>query len=101
MKVNYGEALDDFSAALHAAIDDAARKVKNPLESVSEMAHDASGKAANARSQAADWLNKRGEQIAEPSKKLMDDASSYVAANPLKTLGIAVLAALVVGRLMK
>ena len=101
MKIQYGEALDDFSAALHVAIDEAAAKVKEPLERVAELAHDASDKAATARSQATDWLHKRGEQIAEPSKKLVDDATSYVAANPFKAIGIALVAALVVGRLMR
>ena len=50
---------------------------------------------------ATDWVVERTERLAAPSKKLLADTSSYVSANPLKSLGIAVLAALLVGRLMR
>jgi ElaB/YqjD/DUF883 family membrane-anchored ribosome-binding protein len=101
MKANTGDAVDKASAALHSVIDDAARKVKAPLDRMAEIAQETSDKALHARSQATDWLSKRGEQLAAPSQRLLDDTSAYVSANPLKSLGIAVLAALLVGRFMR
>ena len=69
---------------------------------------DLSDRAASIRSQATDWICETGEQLAKTEKKLVKDAgkyakdaNNYVAANPWKVIGIAVLAALVVGRLMK
>ena len=94
-------ALNKASSAVHSVIDDAAQKAKPALNRMTTMAHDAADKAASAGSQAADWLGERGEQLSATQKKLVDDASRYVAANPLKAVGIAVVAALLVGRLMR
>ena len=43
----------------------------------------------------------KGEYLTAKQKQLIDGASTYVCANPLKAIGIAVVAALLVGRLMK
>ena len=104
MQANSGNAalvVDKASSAVHSAIDEAARKARVPLDRMAEMAHAASDKAADAGTQATHWLSKRGEQLSAGPRKLIDDTSSYVSANPLKSLGIAVVAALVVGRLMR
>jgi ElaB/YqjD/DUF883 family membrane-anchored ribosome-binding protein len=101
MKANTEDAIDKASAALHSVIDDAARKVKAPLDRMAELAQEASGKAMTAKGQAADWLSETGDRLSEPSKKMLADTSAYVSANPLKSLGIAVLAALLVGRFMR
>lgn len=101
MKANTGDAVDKASAALHSVIDDAARKMKAPLDRMAEIAQEASDRAITARGQAGDWLYKTGEELSAPSKRLLADTSAYVSANPLKSLGIAVLAALLVGRFMR
>jgi ElaB/YqjD/DUF883 family membrane-anchored ribosome-binding protein len=94
-------AIDKAANAVHTAIDDAARKARAPVDRMTEIAHDASDRAVAAKAQAADWLSEKGDRIAAPSRKLIADTSSYVSANPLKSLGIAVVAALLVGRLMR
>ena len=43
----------------------------------------------------------KGEYLTAKQKHLIDDASNYISANPLKAIGIPVVAALLVGRLMK
>ena len=94
-------AIDKATSAVHTAIDDAARIAKVPVERMATIAHDASDKAISAGNQATDWLSKRTEELSAPPKKLIADTSKYVSENPLKALGIAVVAALLVGRLMR
>ena len=94
-------AIDKASSAVHSVIDDAARNAKIPVDRMATIAHDASEKAVSAGNQATDWLSKRTEELSAPPKKLIADTSKYVSENPLKSLGIAVIAALVVGRLMR
>lgn len=93
--------IDKASSAAHSAIDSVANKAKAPAERMATLAQDASERVSTAKAQATDWLSEQGERIAVPSKKLMDDASKYVSENPLKSIGIAVVAALLVGRLMR
>lgn len=76
-------------------------RAKPAIDRISTLAHDATDKAVNAKNQAAVWLSDRGDELAAAPKKLVDHTSNYVSANPLKSLGIAIVAALVVGRLMK
>jgi len=101
MSATTDSAIDKASNAAHSAIDEVARKAKKPVDRMAEIAHDVSDKAVSASNQASDWVSRRSEQLSATPKKLIADTSSYVSANPLKSLGIAVLAALVVGRLMR
>ena len=78
-----------------------AGKAQPKLDRMTSMAHDAIDKAAEIPAQAGEWLSDRTEELSARQKKLVEDASSYVSANPLKSIGIAVVAALVVGRLMR
>lgn len=90
-----------MNATMRATAENAAAKAKPALERVTTMAHDAIDRAASMPSQAKDWIGARSDQMSAIQKKLVNDASSYVSANPLKAIGIAVVAALLVGRLMK
>jgi ElaB/YqjD/DUF883 family membrane-anchored ribosome-binding protein len=89
-RVQAASAVDKAVSVLHDVIDDAANK-----------AHSASNQAASAGNQAADWVSRCGQELTAKPMKLIDDASGYVSANPLKSLGVAIVAALVVGRLMR
>jgi ElaB/YqjD/DUF883 family membrane-anchored ribosome-binding protein len=88
--VQAASAVDKAVSVLHTAIDDAASK-----------AHSASSQAASAGNQAVEWVAKRGQEFTAKPMRLIDDASVYVSANPLKSLGIAIIAALAVGRFMR
>lgn len=101
MSTNTQSAIDKASSVAHSAIDDAARIAKGPMDRVTALAHEASDKAVDAKDRAALWLSESGERIAAPSRKMVSDASAYVSANPLKSVGIAALAALIIGRLMR
>jgi ElaB/YqjD/DUF883 family membrane-anchored ribosome-binding protein len=67
---------------------------------VAAMAHHAVDKAADVAAPTAEWLTGRAEELDARQKKLTADACSYVTANPLKAVGIALLAGVVLGRIL-
>ena len=100
-------AINRASSNAHAAVDsfanaadEATRKVKPKIDKVAAMAHDVVDKAAGAAADTADKLTARGESLTAAQKKLVADTCSYVTANPLKAVGIAVLAGFVLGRIV-
>jgi ElaB/YqjD/DUF883 family membrane-anchored ribosome-binding protein len=95
------------SSSAHAAVDsmagaadEAVRKAKPAIDKVTAKAHEAVDRAADAAVPAADWLAEKSESLDATQKKLVADTCSYVAANPLKAIGIAVVAGVVLGRIL-
>ncbi|HLX82027.1 MAG TPA: hypothetical protein VKS43_15725 [Burkholderiales bacterium] len=70
------------------------------IERVAAMAHQAVDKAAVAAAPTAEWLSGRSEEIQARNAKLLADASSYVSSNPLKAVGIAVVAGFLLSRII-
>lgn len=100
-------ALSKASSSAHAAVDsiagaadEAARKAKPAIDKVTAMAHQAVDKAAGAAVPAADWLAEKGENLDATQKKLIADTCAYVSANPLKAIGIAVVAGMLISRII-
>ena len=101
-------AVNRASSSAHAAVnsmaaaaDEAARKAKPAIDRAAAMAHGAVDRAAGAAAPAADWLTERGQRLNATQEKLVADASSYVSANPMKALGIALAVGFLVSRLMR
>jgi ElaB/YqjD/DUF883 family membrane-anchored ribosome-binding protein len=65
------------------------------------MAHRAVDKASDAAAPTAEWLQEQGDSLNATQKKLMADTCSYVSANPLKSVGIAVVAGFVLSRFFR
>jgi ElaB protein len=93
--------LNKASAALHSAIDDAARKAKPAIDKYATLAHDATDKLSTAGTQTADWMSAKGESLSATQKQLVEDTCKYVSANPMKSLAIAVAAGFVLSRILK
>ncbi|MBY0268639.1 MAG: hypothetical protein K2X06_02045 [Burkholderiales bacterium] len=100
--------LSKASSGAHNAVDsmagaasDTARKSQPAIEQVAAMAHQAVDKVAGAAGPTADWLAQQGETLNATQKKLMTDTCSYVSANPLKSVGIALLAGFVLSRIIR
>ncbi len=89
-------AVDSFAASA----DEAARKAKPAIDKVTAMAHQAVDKAAGAAAPTADWLMEQGESLNASQKKLVSDTCSYVSANPLKSVGIALVAGFLLSRMI-
>ena len=86
--------IDKASTALKSAIGDAETQVKAIVEKASD-------RASTARTDATAWLGKRGDELSAAQGRVEDTTSTYISANPLKAVGIAVVAALIVGRLFR
>jgi len=82
-------AIRSATISTHAAIDSAAAKAKPALEKAASMAHDAADKTAG-------WLDEKGAQLSESEKKLIN----YVNDNPLKAVGMAVVAGALLARII-
>ena len=102
------DTLTKASSSAHAAVnsiagaaDEMTRKAKPAIDRVAAMAHQAVDKAAGAAAPTADWLAEQGESLNATQKKLVTDTCSYVSANPLKAVGIAVVAGFLLGRFMR
>lgn len=80
--------------------DEAARRAKPAIDRVAGLAHQVVDRAAGAAAPAADWLDEHGQDWRETQEKLMASTSEYVRANPWKSLGVAVAAGIVIGRMI-
>lgn len=101
-------ALNKATLSAHAAVssiagaaDEAANKAKPVIDQVAAMADQAVDKAAGAAAPTVDWLNERGASINASQKKLVANTCNYISANPLKAIGMAVVAGLVLGRISR
>jgi ElaB/YqjD/DUF883 family membrane-anchored ribosome-binding protein len=101
-------AVNQASLSAHAVVnsiagaaDQAASKAKPAIDHVAAMAHQAVDKAAGAAAPTVDWLTEQGEYINTSQKQLVADTRSYVSANPLKAVGMAVAAGVVLGLLIR
>ena len=102
------DVLTKTTAGAHAAVssiadaaDVAARKAKPAIEQVAEMAHQAVDKAAASAAPAVDWLGQQGESLNATQKKLVTDTSAYIAANPIMSVSVAVLAGFLISRMIR
>ena len=107
MSGNTDSTLGKASSSAHAAVnsmasaaDEAAQKAKPAIDRVAAMAHQAVDKAAGAVAPTADWLAEQGKDLTAKQEKLVADTSKYVSANPLKAIGIAVVAGFLVSRII-
>ena len=102
------DVLTKTTAGAHAAVnsiadaaDAAARKAKPAIDQVAGMAHQVVDKAAASAAPAADWLGEQGGNLNAAQKKLVTDTSAYIAANPLMSIGVAVLAGFLISRMIR
>jgi len=86
--------------SIAGAVDGAVRKAQPAIEQVAIMAHQAVDKMAGAAGPTADWLVAQGESLSATQKKLMTDTCGYVSANPLKSLGFAVVVGFLLSRII-
>ncbi len=98
-------ALDKVSSKAHAAVDaiagvaeDAASRVRPVVDRAATMAHEAVDKAAGAAAPTADWLAEQGRSLQATQKKLVGDTCEYISGNPLKAVGVALVAGFLLSR---
>ena len=105
---NLDNPLSKASSGAHSAVDsmaDAAegalRKTKPAIDKVAGMAHRAVDKAAASAAPAADWIEDKGQKLDQTQKKFVNDTCAYISANPLTSIGLAVLAGILLSRMTR
>ncbi|WP_374089618.1 hypothetical protein [Methylomicrobium lacus] len=69
-------------------------------DKVSNSAHAAYDKIADATSQAAETLVEKGEQLKKTEQKLMKNCSGFISDNPITSVSIAVAIGFLLSRLV-
>lgn len=71
------------------------------MNKATARAHGAMDQIAEAAAPAAQWLEEQSETLATTGEKLMDSTCKYVAAHPLRSLGLALAAGYLISRLTR
>ena len=105
---NVDNTLNRASAGAHAAVDSMAdvaegaiRKTKPTIDKAAAMAHRAVDKAAASAVPAADWIDEKGQKLDATQKRLVSDTCAYISANPLTSIGLALLAGVLLSRMTR
>jgi ElaB/YqjD/DUF883 family membrane-anchored ribosome-binding protein len=99
--------LNKASSGAHSAVDrasqmadEAARKAKPAIDKMAGYAHQVVDKAVGAAGPAADWINENTQDLKATQEKMVTATSDYVRANPWKSVGMAVVAGIVLSRIL-
>lgn len=92
-------AVNTAGSAAHGAVEQVIAKVKSTTDSIRESAHGAVDKAVGATTPAARWLEEREIYAKEKEEALVKATSDWVLAHPVKSLGIAFVTGLLIGRI--
>jgi ElaB/YqjD/DUF883 family membrane-anchored ribosome-binding protein len=102
-----GTMIDNTAAEAHGAVEyasgaagEALDRARPLLDNATNMAHLAVETAAEQVARPAQWLAEQGQDLQARQQKLANDARGYVVANPVKSLAIALVAGIVLGRLV-
>lgn len=71
------------------------------IDKVTDAAHQTVDKIASAATPAADWVNENARKLKQVEQQLVSDASNYVRQHPLAAVGIAVVAGMIISKLMQ
>lgn len=88
-------------SSMAEAADSAARKAKPAIDQAAAKAHQVVDKVAASAAPAVDWVGEQGEHLHATQKKLVSDTCAYISANPLMSVGMAVLAGFVISRMVR
>jgi ElaB/YqjD/DUF883 family membrane-anchored ribosome-binding protein len=93
-------AVDTASSGVHHAIDSVAGSVGPALDRLASGAHQALDKIADSAGQAATTLGDNGDHLMHAQERAMAQCRGYVRENPVISLGIAIGAGILLGRLL-
>ena len=100
--------VDHAAANMHGAVNKAAASaneavgtVKPAIARVAQYAHQTVDKVADVAAPTAAWLSAQGESLATAKRNAVSDAKVYVSANPWQSLGAALAAGFLIGRLTR
>lgn len=83
------------------AADEVARKTIPAIDRAAEYAHRTVDKAVTGATPAAEWIEEQTDSFTAAQQKLVRSTRSYVTANPLVSLGMAIAAGFLVSRILR
>ena len=86
---------------LAATADEAAGTVKPAIARVALVAHQTVDKVADVAQPTAAWLATQGENLENTRRNAVADARARIVANPWQSLGLALAAGFLIGRLAR
>lgn len=96
-------AIERTASQAHQAVDDIARKATDTagpaIDRVARAAHQTVDKVAQAAHPAAEWIGDSAQRVKETQDRVIESSRDYIRERPLMTLGIAVAAGYLLGRL--
>ena len=84
-----------------SSIDEAAQAAKPAIARAAQVAHQAVDKVADVAEPTSAWLKAQGDNLSSASRNAVADARVYVSANPWQSLGVAIAAGFLIGRLAR
>ena len=100
--------VDHAAANMHGAvnmvassIDEAAEAAKPAIARVARVVHQTVDKVADVAEPTAAWLKTKGENLASARRNAVADARVFVSTNPWQSLGVAIAAGFLIGRLAR
>lgn len=98
-------AVERTASQAHDAVDAAAAKANQKLapavDRVARAAHETVDKVARAAVPAADWINESAGQLKQQQEQLIESSRDYIRERPLLTVGVALGAGYLIGRLLR
>ncbi|MGB9149392.1 MAG: hypothetical protein WCB36_04020 [Burkholderiales bacterium] len=91
--------IDQLGSEMHKAIDKVSDAARPAIDRMASGAHRITDNVADAGARSAEALEAKSEQIKDAQTRLLQDAAGYARANPAISLGIAVAAGFLLGRL--
>ncbi|MDO8939776.1 MAG: hypothetical protein Q7U98_11520 [Methylicorpusculum sp.] len=70
------------------------------IDKISNSAHEAYDKVANAGAHAAEVMSEKGEKLKNAEQQLVKDCRGYISKNPITSVGIAAAVGFFLGRLL-
>lgn len=88
-----------FGSNIHDTVDQAADAAKPAIDRAASSVHDAVDGAVNAAGAAAQWLDEQSESVHARRRKLLSASRKYVTAHPVKSVGIALVAGVLLAKI--
>lgn len=95
-----GASVNQAAAGMHEKIDRASEAARPAVDRAVSGAHDAVDSMADMASQAAETLDEKAAQFKDMQARFLENATGYVQAHPMASLGIAMAAGFLLSKMM-
>jgi uncharacterized protein YukE len=96
-------AIERTASQAHQTVDELARRANDTagpaIDRVARAAHQTVDKVAQAAQPAAEWIGDSAERVKQTQDQMVTSARDYIRERPLVTLGVALAAGYLIGRL--